>query len=204
MQNRLRKVRVASVCFASIFKLVLWSLSMCSHVLQAVFKAQDKRDVAINMLLCIYIYIYNYALYFSVAQSCPTLWSNRLQNTRLPCPSLSPRACSDSCPLSQWCHPTIILCHPLLLQFFPASGSFPMSRFFTSGDQSIGASASASILPMNIQDWFPSGLTGLISSQSKGLSRVFSNTTLQKHQSFGTQPSLWSNSHFHTWLLEKS
>ena len=97
---------------------------MCSHVLQAVFKAQDKRDVAINMLLCIYVYIYNYVLYFSVAQSCPTLWSNRLQNTRLPCPSLSPRACSDSCPLSQWCHPTIILCHPLLLQSFPALWSF--------------------------------------------------------------------------------
>ena len=111
-----------------------------------------------------------------------SLQPNGLQNTRLPCPSLSPRACSDSCPLSQWCHPTIIiLCHPLLLQSFPASGSFPMSQFFTSGGQSIGASASASILPMNIQNWFPSGLTGLISSQSKVLSRVFSNTTLWKH-----------------------
>ena len=115
---------MASTCFASVFKLVLWSLSVCSHVLQAVFKAQDKRDVAINMLLCIYVYIYNYVLYFSVAQSCPTLQPNGLQNTRLPCPSLSPRACSDSCPLSQWCHPTIILCHPLLLQSFPALWSF--------------------------------------------------------------------------------
>ena len=166
---------------------------MCSHVLQAVFKAQDKRDVAINMLLCIYIYIsiYNYVLYFSVAQSCPTLQPNGLQNTRLPCPSLSPRACSNSRPLSQWCHPTIILCHPLLLQSFPASGSFPTSRFFASSGQSIGASASASILSMNIQDWFPLGWTGWISLQSKGLSRVFFNTTVQNHQFFSAQPSLW-------------
>ena len=85
----------------------------------------------------------------------------------------------------------------------PASGSFPMSRLFTSGNQSIGASASASVLPMNIHDWFPLGLTGLLSLQSKGLSKVFSNTTVRKHQFFSSQPSLWSNSHIHTWLLEK-
>ena len=89
------------------------------------------------------------------------------------------------------------------LQSFPASGSSPMSRFFTSGGQSIVASASASVLLMNIQDWFPLGLTGWISLQSKGLSRVFCNTTVQKHQFFGTQLSLWSNSHIHKWLLEK-
>ena len=88
------------------------------------------------------------------------------------------------------------------LQSFPASGSFPVSQFFASGDQTIRSSASASILPMNIQDWFPLGWTGWISLQSKGLSRVFSNTTVQKHQFFVTQPSLWSNSHIHTWLLE--
>ena len=94
--------------------------------------------------------------------------------------------------------------HPFFcLQSFPASGSFPMNQFFTSGDQSIGVSASASVLPMNIQDWFPLRLTGLIFLQSKGLSRVFFNTTVQKHQFFGTQLSLWSNSHIHTWLLEK-
>ena len=87
------------------------------------------------------------------------------------------------------------------LQSFPASGSFPMSQFFTWGGQNIGVSASASVLPMNIQDWFPLGLTGLI-LESKGLSRVFSNTTLQKHQFFGSQLALWSNSHIHTWLLE--
>ena len=100
----------------------------------------------------------------------------------------------------------LVFCHPFLLPSilsFPSSGSFLMSQLFTSDGQSIGASASASILPMNIQDWFPLGLTDLISLQSKGLSRVFSNTTVQKHQSFSAQPSYWSNSHIHTWLLEK-
>ena len=114
--------------------------------------------------------------------------------------------CSNSCPSSWWCHPTIsssFIPFYSCLQSFPASGSFPMSQFFASGGQSIGVWASASILPMNIQDLFPSGWTGLISLQSKVLSRVFSNTTLQKHQSFGTQPSLWSSSHIHTWTLEK-
>ena len=108
--------------------------------------------------------------------------------------------------IESWCHPTIsssIVPFTPCLQSFPASGSFPMSQFFTSCAQSIGASASASILAMNSQDWFPSGLTGLISLQSKGLSRVFSNTTDQKHQFFGIQPSLWSNSHIHTWPQEK-
>ena len=99
----------------------------------------------------------------------------------------------------------LILCCPLLLciQSFPAIGSFPMSQLFTSGRQSIGASTSASVLPMNIQDWFPLGLTGLISLQSKGLSRVFSNNTVQKHQFSSAKLSLWSNSLIHTWLLEK-
>ena len=100
--------------------------------------------------------------------------------------------------------PSHACCHLLLgHQSFPASGSFPMSRLFASGDQSIGALASASVLPMNIQDWFPLGLTGLISLLSKGLWRVFSSTTIQKHQFFGNQPSLQFNSHIHTWLLEK-
>ena len=99
----------------------------------------------------------------------------------------------------------LILCCPLLLfSFFPASGSFPVSQLFTSGGQSIRASASPSVLPTNIQGGFPSELTGWISLQSKGLSRVFSNTTVQKHQFFRTQPSLWSSSHIRTWLLEKS
>ena len=112
--------------------------------------------------------------------------------TRLPCPSPTPRACWNSCPSSQWCHPTIsssIGPFSSCLQSFPVSGSFWMSWLFASGGQSIGASPSASVFPMNIQDWFPLGSTGWISLQSKGLSRVFSNTTVQKHQFFSAQPS---------------
>ena len=114
-------------------------------------------------------------------------------------------ACSISCPLSQWCHPTIsssVIPFSSSLQSFPAPGSFLINQLFISGGQSSEASASASVLPMNIQDWFPLGLTGWISLQSKGLSRVFSNTTVQKHQFFSPQPSLWSNSLIYTWLLE--
>ena len=126
------------------------------------------------------------------------------QRTRPPCLSPTPGVYSNSCPLSQWCHPTIsssvipFSCP----QSFPASGSFPMSQLFAWGGQSIGASASASVLPLNTQDW-SLGWTGGISLQSKGLSRVFSNTTVQKHQFFGTQLSSQSNSHIHTWPLEK-
>ena len=129
-----------------------------------------------------------------------------LQHARFPCPSPIPGACSNSCSSSWWFHPTIsssVVPFSSCLQSFPASGSFPVSQFFASGGQSIGASASASVLPMNIQGWFPLGLTSLISFLSKGLSRVFSNTTVRKHQLFGVQPSLRSNSHIHTWLLEK-
>ena len=127
------------------------------------------------------------------------------QHTRPPHPSQTPRVYSNSCPLSQWCHPIISssVVPFSCLRSFPASGSSPMSQFFTSGDQSIVVSASASVLPMNIGDWFPLGLIGLISLQSKGLSRVFSNTTVQKRQCFGAQLSLYSNSQIHTWLLEK-
>ena len=116
-----------------------------------------------------------------------------LQHTRPPGPSPIPGACSNSCPSSRWCHPTIsssVVPFSSSLQSFPASGSFPTSQFFTSGGQSIGVSASASVLPMNIQNWFPLGWTSLISLQSKGLSRVFFNTTVQKCQFFVTQLSL--------------
>ena len=135
-----------------------------------------------------------------------SLQPRRLQHSRPPCPSPTPGVYSNSCPLSQWCHPTIsssALPFSSCLQSFPASQSFQMSQFFTSGGQSIGVSASASVLPMNIQDWFPSGWTGWISLQSKGLSRVFSNTTLQKRQFFSAQLSSQSNSHIHTWPQEK-
>ena len=128
-----------------------------------------------------------------------SLRPRELQHTRPSCPSPTLRAYSNSCPSSQWCHQTF----SSSLQPFPAAASFQMSQFFASDGQSIGASASAAVLPMNIQDWFPLGLTGWISLQSKGLSRVFSSTTVWKHQFLGIQHSLWSNSHILTWLLEK-
>ena len=130
----------------------------------------------------------------------------KLQHARPPCPSPTPGVYPNSCPLSQWCHPTIsssVIPFSSCPQSVPASGSFQMSQLFASGGQSIGVSASTSVLPMNTQDWSPSGWTGWISLQSKGLSGVFSNTTVQKHQFFGTQLSLQSNSHIHTWPLEK-
>ena len=145
--------------------------------------------------------------FFSVViQSLGRVWLSvtyGLQHARRPCPSPSSGACTNSCPLSQWCHPTIlspVIPFSFCLQSFLASGSFLMSQLFASGGQNIGASAS--VLPMNIQDLFPLGMTGLISLKSKELSGVFSNTTVQKHQFFGSQPSLWSNSLIHTWLLE--
>ena len=144
---------------------------------------------------------------FSCVRLFVTPWPHWLQHTRLPCPSPTSAASSNSCPLSQWCHPTIsffFVPFSTCLQSFPASGSFQMSQFFASGGQRIGASASASVLPMNTQDWSPLGWTGWIFLQSKGCSRVFSNTTVQKHQFFSTQLPLWSNSHIHTWPLEKS
>ena len=153
-----------------------------------------------------------------------SLQPHGLQHTRPPCPSPSPGACSNSCPLSQWCHPTISYsvvpsssCLPAF-NLFSASGSFPVRQLFPSGGQRNGASASASVLPMNIQCWFPLRLTGLISLLSKGLSRAFfSHGRLQessrnsvrfeqsqwKHQFFGAQPSLWPNSHICTRLLGK-
>ena len=134
--------------------------------------------------------------YFSSVQSLSRVWffaTHGLQHARLPCPSPAPGVYSNSCPSRRWCHPTIsssVIPFSSHLQSFPASGSFPMRWFFTSGGQSIGVSASASVLSMNIQDWFPLRWTGWISLQSKGLSRVFSNTTVQKHQFFDAQVSL--------------
>ena len=122
-----------------------------------------------------------------------SLQPHGLQHARPPCPSPTPRVYSNSCPLGQWCHPTTsssVVPFSSCLLSFPASGSVPVSQFFASGGQSIGASASTSVLPMNIQDWFPLGWTDWISLQSKGLSRVFSNTTVQKHQFFSAQLSL--------------
>ena len=141
----------------------------------------------------------------SVTQSFPTLRPHELQHARPPCPSPTPRVYSNSCLSSSWCHPTIpssVVPFSSCPQSLPASGSFPVSQLFLSGGQSIGVSASASVLPMNTQDW-SLGWTGWIFLQSKGLSRVFSNTTVQKHQFFGTQLPSQSNSHIHKWPLEK-
>ena len=142
-----------------------------------------------------------------------SLQSYHLQRGRRLCPPWSLGACSNSGPSSRWCHPTIsssVIPFSSCLQSFPASGSFQVSHFFMSGGQRIGVSTSTLVLPMNTQDWSPLGWIGWISLQSKGLSRVFSNTTVKiklkkkkKHQFFGAQLSLQSNSHIHTWLLEK-
>ena len=148
---------------------------------------------------------------FSSVQSLSRVWLFVTQWTaaslQAPCSLPTPGVHPNPCPPSWWCHPTIsssVVPFSSCPQSCPASGSFPVSRLFTSGGQSIGASTSASVLPMNIRDWFPWGLTDLISLLSKELSmRVFSSTTVQKHQFFSAQPSLWSNSHIHTWLLEK-
>ena len=143
---------------------------------------------------------------FSCSVVSDSLQPHGLQHTRPPCPSPTPGVYPNSCPLSLWCHPTIsssVIPFSSCPQSFPASGSFQMSQLFVSGGQSIAVSASASKLPMNIQDWSPLGWTGWISLQSKGLSRVFSNTTVQKHQFFGSQTSSQSNSHIHTWPLGK-
>ena len=150
-----------------------------------------------------------FSVQFSRSVMSDSLRPHGLQHARLPCPSPTPRVYPNSCPLSQWYHPTIstsVVPFSSCLQSVPASGSFQMSQLFTIRWQSIGVSASASLLLINIQDWFPLGWTGWISLQSKGLSRVFSNTTVttvQKHQFFGTQLSSQSNSHIHTWPLEK-
>ena len=161
------------------------------------------------MLLVKYFYVsqqfsLNVLFQFSRSVVCDSLWSHGLQHSSLPYTWPSPGACSVSCLLCLWWHPTIsssVVPFSSCPQSISASGSFPVIRFFASGGQSIGASAL--VLPKNIQGWFPVGLTGLISLLSKRLLRVSSSTTIWKHQFFSAQPSLWSNSHNHTWPLEK-
>ena len=147
-----------------------------------------------------------YDVQFSHSVVFNSLWPQKLQHAGPLCPSLTIRVHPNPCPLSQRCYPTIsssVVPFSSCAQSFPASGSFQMSQLFESGGQSIGVSASASVLLMNTQDWSPLGWAGWTSLQSKGLSRVFSNTTVQKHQFFGTQLSSQSNSHIHTWPQEK-
>ena len=179
----------------------------------------EKAELYINLICCIFkvhffslhsqfyllLWLWPPSMRFSSVQSLSHVWLFMNPWTAAHQASLSITN-SRSLLKLMWCHPTIsssVTCFSFCLQSFPATGSFPMSYFFASGGQSITGSASISVPPMNIQHWFPLELTGWISLQSKGLSRVFSNTTVQKHQFFGTQPSLWSNSHIHTWLLEK-
>ena len=149
---------------------------------------------------------YSSSVRFSPSVLSDSLRPHESQHTRPPCPSPTPGVHPNPCPSSQWCHPTIsssVVPFSSCPQSFPASGSFQMSQLFTSGDQSIGVSASTSVLPMNTKDWSHLQWTGWISLQSKGLSRVFPNTTVQKHQFFGAQLSSQSNSHIHTWPQEK-
>ena len=148
----------------------------------------------------------NHSVQFSRSVVSHSLQPHELQHAGPPCPSPTPGVHPNSCPSSQWCHPAIsssVVPFSSCPQSLPASESFPMSWLFAWGGQSIGVSALTWVLPKNIQDWSPLEWTDWISLQSKGLSRVFSDTTVQKHQFFGAQPALWSNSHIHTWLLEK-
>ena len=151
-------------------------------------------------------YIQFSSVQFSCSVISNSLWPHESQQTRPPCPSPTPAVHPNSCPSSRWCHPAIsssVVPFSSCPQSLPASETFPMSQLFTWCGQSTGVSASASVLPMNTQDWCPLGWTSWISLYSKGLSRVFSNTTVQKHQFFGAQLFSQSNSHIHTWLPEK-
>ena len=174
--------------------LVVWECKLVQSLWKTVWRFLNKLQLKLPFVVVVQLL------------SRVSLQPHGLQHNRLSCPSPSTGACSNSCPLSQWCHPTIPSFVPPFsscLQSFPASGSFPMSQLFTSGGQSTRTSASASILPVNIQGRFPLWSTGLISLQSKGLSRIFSSTTVWRHQFFGTQHFQLSSSHIGAWLLEK-
>ena len=163
---------------------------------QAVFRMYLLRRKKFSLLCHLFS-----SVQFSRLTVSDSLQPHGLQHARLPCPSPAPGACSNSCPLSQRCHPTIsvsVVPFSFCFQSCAASGSFPLCQFFLSGGQSTGVSASASYRPKKSQGWDPSEWTGWISLQSKGLSRVFSNTTVQKHSFFSAQLSLWSNSHIYT------
>ena len=177
---------------------MFWSLIPSLHMVFC-----NITHLQVGIVLYVYFLAYlSFKLYFVWISSVQllvvsdSLWPCGLQHTRPPCLSPTPRACSNSCSLSQWCHPTIsssVIPFSSCLQFFSASGSFPMNQFFASGGQSTGISVLqwiSSVLPMNTQDWSPLGWTGWISLQPKGLSRVFSNTSVQKHQFFSAQLSL--------------
>ena len=168
----------------------------------------NNREISLQYVwlhLCVR-YTFSQSVQFSQSVVSDSLRPHESQHARPPCPSPIPGVHPNSCPSSWWCHPTIspsVVPFSSCPQSFPALGSFPMNQVFASGRESIGVSASTSVLLMNTQNWFPLGWTGWISLQSKALLRVFSNTTVQKHQFFGTQLSSQSNSHIHTWPLER-
>ena len=165
--------------------------------------ASDCPDVLIYLFLR---HTYTHSVQFSRSVMSDSLWPHESQHARPPCPSPTPGVYPNLCPSSRWWHPAIsssVIPFSSCPQSLPASGSFPISWLFTWGGQNTEVSATASVLQMNTQDWSPSGWTGWISLQSKEFSRVFSNTTVQKHQFFSAQLSSHSNSHIHTWLLEK-
>ena len=171
-------------------------------------RPKDRENFSLNFpcLAIKYKFYFTSVQFSSVTQLCLTLWPHGLQHARPPCPLPTSGVYSNSCPLSWWFYSAIsssVIPFSSCLQSFPASGSFQISQFFASGGQSIGVSASPSVLPINIQGWFPLEWTVWISLLPKGILRVFSNTTVQKHQFFSTQVSLSSNSHIHTQLLEK-
>ena len=168
----------------------------------------NNREISLQYVwlhLCVR-YTFSQSVQFSQSVVSDSLRPHESQHARPPCPSPIPGVHPNSCPSSRWCHPTIspsVVPFSSCPQSFPALGSFPMNQVFASGRESIGVSASTSVLLMNTQNWFPLGWTGWIFLQSKALLRVFSNTTVQKHQFFGTQLSSQSNSHIHTWPLER-
>ena len=169
------------------------------------FKVFLSCKLALGHSASLFTFLKPVSVQFSRSVVSDSLWPHESQHTRSPCPSPTPKVYPNSCPLSWWCHPAIsssVIPFSSCPQSFPASVSSQMSQLFASDGQSIRVSASESVLPMNIQDWSPLVWTGWISLQSKGLSGVFCNTTVQKHQFFDAQLSLQSNSHIHTWPLE--
>ena len=194
----------SKTCFGSVFSIIKLPLAFAFLWIVDIFGNLSQMWWGIGMT---FIQLSpNPTVQFSHSVVSSSLWPHESQHARPPCPSPTPGVYPNWCPSSWWWHPTIsssVVPFSSCPQSFPASGSFPMSQLFTWGGQSIGVSASASVLPINTQDWAPLGWTGWISLQSKGLSRVFSNTTVQKHQFFSAQLSSQSNSHIHTWPLEK-
>ena len=183
---------------------VMKTCSILQQMWQHIWNTVSRKLIGLTVLLraCHICTCCLSSVHFSCSVMSDSLWPHESQHARPPCPSPTPGVHTNSCPSSWWCHPAIsssVVPFSSCPQSLPASGSFPMSQFFTWGGQSIGVSALASFLSMNTQDWSPLGWTGWISLQSKGFSRVFSNTTVQNHQFFGTQPSSQSNSHIHTW-----